>query len=366
MIDQQEWQSKRARIAHLLERTQLNGVLLTRTANFSWLSGGGQAHVGINSESAVASILCSRHGDFLLASAIEMPRMLAEECAGLPLTPHEFPWYTPAQRDAFIDAHCGVGRWGSDMAGATPALAADLTDLRIQLTASEQERLRRHAQATGQALEAAARMIRPGMTEIEVAGVMAAHAYAAGTTPVVTLVAADDRIDRFRHPIPTNQRIQQRAMVVICTRQHGLIVSATRLVAFGGLSDDLIRRAEACAVVDATAWHGSRPGRRLGEVFADIQAAYAAQGYPDEWHKHHQGGITGYENREVQARPDSQQLLAVGQAFAWNPSIAGTKSEDTMLLGTDGPESLTNTGNWPMITVTVAGQQYQRPGILVR
>lgn len=366
MMDHQEWQIKRERIAQLLDRTHLDGVLLTRTANFSWMSGGGQAHVGLNSESAVASILCSRHGDFLLASAIEMPRMLAEECAGLPVTPHEFPWYTPAQRDAFVDSICGAGRWGSDMAGTTPTVAAALTVQRIQLTAHEQARLRSHATATGHAIEAAARMIRPGMTEMEIAGVMAAHAYAAGTTPVVTLVAADDRIDRFRHPAPTQQRVQQRAMVVICTRQHGLIVSATRLVAFGGMSDDLIRRAEACATVDATAWHGSRPGRHLGAVFADIQAAYAALGYADEWQKHHQGGITGYENREIQARPDSTQMLAVGQAFAWNPSIAGTKSEDTMLLTEHGAQSLTNTGNWPLIEVVIDGQTYQRPGILVR
>jgi hypothetical protein len=50
----------------------------------------------------------------------------------------------------------------------------------------------------------------------------------------------------------------------------------------------------------------------------------------------HQGGVTAYENREVQARLDSTHQIAVGQAFAWNPSITGTKSEDTMLLTEHG------------------------------
>ncbi len=363
MSNHSEWAAKRAQIAHLMQTQGIDGLLLTRTANFSWMSCGGQAHVGLNSESAVASILCTTNGDYLLASGIEMPRMQAEVCGDLPLTPHTFAWYTPSQRDAFIDQMCDAGRWSSD---ANATIASALTTLRVQLSPAECERLRQHAQATGHVIEAAARMIRPGMSEMEIAGVLAAHAYAAGTTPVVTLVAADDRIDRFRHPAPTAQRVAQRAMVVICTRQHGLIVSATRLVAFGALSDDLIRRAEACATVDATAWHATRAGRSLGEVFGDIQSAYAQLGYADEWHKHHQGGVTGYENREVQARPDSQHLIAVGQAFAWNPSITGTKSEDTMLLTEHGAQSLTTTGQWPMIDVTISGHTYQRTGILVR
>jgi hypothetical protein len=58
--------------------------------------------------------------------------------------------------------------------------------------------------------------------------------------------------------------------------------------------------------------------------------------------------------------------MAVGQAFAWNPSITGTKSEDTMLLTAHGPLALSSTGQWPMIATSVAGVVIERPGILVR
>jgi antitoxin VapB len=204
------------------------------------------------------------------------------------------------------------------------------------------------------------------MSELEIAGVLSAHIYATGAPPVVALIAADDRIQRYRHPAPTNQRVERSAMLVVCARKYGLIVSATRLVAFGGISDDLIRRTEACAAVDAHAWHASQPGRTLGATFGDICAAYARYGYADEWHLHHQGGVTAYENREVQARLESTHLINTGQAFAWNPSITGTKSEDTMILTANGADSITSTGNWPMIDVTIDGTHYQRPGILVR
>ena len=76
--------------------------------------------------------------------------------------------------------------------------------------------------------------------------------------------------------------------------------------------------------------------------------------------------MTAYENREIQARPDSSHIIEVGQAFAWNPSITGTKSEDTMLLTATGAQALSHTGDWPMIDVSIAGNVYRRPAIWVR
>ena len=366
MMHAAEWQTKRDRIAALMEQRGLQGVLLTRCANFSWITCGGQAHVGLNSESAVASVLCTPHGDYLLASHIEMPRMRAEEVHDLPLTPQVFDWFTPAARDAFVDQVCGTGRWASDVAGAALSVANELTALRVALTPAEQARFATHARATGEALEATALQVQPGMSELEIAGMLSARIYAAGATPVVALIAADERIALYRHPAPTAKCVTKMVMLVACARRHGLIVSTTRLVAFGALDATIARRAEACAAVDAAAWHASQPGRRLGDAFGDIVAAYAAHGFVDEWHKHHQGGVTAYENREIQARPDSTHVIAVGQAFAWNPSITGTKSEDTMLLTADGAHALSQTGNWPMIDVQMDGVVYRRPAILVR
>ncbi|MDT8304742.1 MAG: hypothetical protein RRC07_02300 [Anaerolineae bacterium] len=48
----------------------------------------------------------------------------------------------------------------------------------------------------------------------------------------------------------------------------------------------------------------------------------------------------------------------MGQVFAWNPSIAGTKSEDTILAGESGNEILTAMDGWLTVTAyegTVAG-----------
>jgi len=56
-----------------------------------------------------------------------------------------------------------------------------------------------------------------------------------------------------------------------------------------------------------------------------------------------------------------------GQAFAWNPTIAGTKVEETCITavdGADGIEIITPSPDFPQITSMVNGREYFSPGIL--
>jgi hypothetical protein len=129
--------------------------------------------------------------------------------------------------------------------------------------------------------------------------------------------------------------------------------------------DDVRRKAEACAHVDATFIAATRPGATLGAIFERATKAYADAGFPDEWQLHHQGGPAGYEPREYLATPGSNDIVALGQAYAWNPSITGTKSEDTILVGASDNEVITVTPGLPTWSVTLAdGKTIARPAIL--
>jgi Xaa-Pro dipeptidase len=86
---------------------------------------------------------------------------------------------------------------------------------------------------------------------------------------------------------------------------------------------------------------GARPGRTLGDVFSKTQSVYAETGYPDEWQLHHQGDPVGYAPREVTAIPASPEPILVGQTCAWNPSITGAKSEDTISVSGGSNEIIT-------------------------
>lgn len=55
-------------------------------------------------------------------------------------------------------------------------------------------------------------------------------------------------------------------------------------------------------------------------------------------------------------------------AYAWNPTVQGTKSEGTVLVTQEGYEPFTLTGNWPTQTVQSYkhNEEVTRPDILYR
>ena len=153
-------------------------------------------------------------------------------------------------------------------------------------------------------------------------------------------------------------------MLVLCGRRLGLVCSITRLVHFGRLPAEIRRKAQAVAQIDATMIQSTRPGRSLREVFSKAQKAYAQAGFDGEWQLHHQGGPAGYEPREFLATPTATEIVKTGQAYAWNPSITGVKSEDTVLVGAESNEILSAVPGWPVIPVEVENQTVLRPDIL--
>jgi antitoxin VapB len=213
-------------------------------------------------------------------------------------------------------------------------------------------------------MEASAREVQPGQSEYEIAARLAGETQRRGVHPIVNLIATDERIFNFRHPLPTSKRMERYTMLVLCGRQRGLVCSITRLVHFGRLPDELRQKAQAVAQVDAAFIAGSRVGRTLGDVLQDAIRTYAQIGYAEEWNLHHQGGLAGYEPREAIATPGSTLTLTAGNALAWNPSITGTKSEDTILVGEQENEILTAITGWPEVPVVVNGREIFRPAIL--
>jgi len=243
-------------------------------------------------------------------------------------------------------------------------LSHEIASIRSHLTPEEGERYRTLGRFCAQGMRQAIDVVKPGMSEYEIAAALAQSVESKGVQVVVNLIATDERIFSYRHPLPTAKKLRNYAMLVLCGRKWGLICSVTRLVHFDPLPDEVRRKAEAVARIDAEMIAATRPDRTLGDVFSRAQSAYAAAGFPDEWKLHHQGGSAGYAPREVTATPGSTEPILVGQAFAWNPSITGAKSEDTILVGEGSNEIITEMTDWPSIDVKVGDQIVKRPAIL--
>ena len=358
-----EFSQKQDHIRALLAERELDALLLRRVSSFAWATCGAASYVNTATTNGEAALLITPSGRYLITSNIEATRLEQEE--KLAAQGWEFrvaPWHQAQDTVAELTAGLRLGADGP-YPGATD-LSGDLARLRANLTPEEGERFRVLGRLCAEAMDSAVRAVRPGQTEYQIAALLAQQAESRGVQAIVNLIATDGRIFAFRHPLPTGKKLERYAMLVLCGRRWGLVCSITRFVHFGRLPDDLRRKAEAVARVDATFIAATRPGRTLGEIFRQATEVYAETGFPEEWNLHHQGGPAGYEPREYVATPGSTDVVSVGQAYAWNPSIAGTKSEDTILVGETGNEVLTAIENWPTLSVAVNGETFARPAIL--
>lgn len=367
MTRTEERREKLKRLRATMRDEGLEVVFLTTRANFAWLTAGGSNHVNTATAEGVTTLAVTARRAFVLANAIEAPRMLAEELDAGEFSLVTFPWHSDvARKQAVMDLAAGrKAAADSDLYGL-PRLPGAFAELRYSLMPSEIVRYKALGREVSLVLETVGTEMSVGETEQDVEGLMAELALAQGIRPFVRLVAVDKRIERFRHPIPTEARIRRRAMIVICGERQGLIIAATRLVNFEKPSAGLRRKHEAVCRVDAALIGATRPGAAVGEVLAAGIAAYAREGFADQWQLHHQGGPTGYLGREYLATPGEKRCVRVNQAFAWNPSITGTKSEDTILVTAEGPVVLSAPLDWPTVEVEVGGVRLERPGLLVR
>ena len=153
-------------------------------------------------------------------------------------------------------------------------------------------------------------------------------------------------------------------MVVVCAQRQGLVACLSRIVVAGCVPEALAARTAATASVFARLVAATVPGATGAELFRAAAQAYADAGFPSEEMRHHQGGATGYRSREWIAHPQSRDTVHAPQAFAWNPSVTGTKVEETVLVHEQGFEVLTTSPGWPVIPLTVRGQSLAAPAIL--
>ncbi|MET0650616.1 MAG: aminopeptidase P family protein [Pyrinomonadaceae bacterium] len=363
---------KTGRLTRMLAAEGLGGVVLVAQPNFAWLTAGGTNGVDASREQGVGALFVRADGKrFVLASRIEMARLLEEELAGADFEPVEFGWEEEKASPTFLadlaaKLNEGGAPLGSDLSISPNVKAIDgaVSRCRFQLTPPESERFRQLGRDAGEVMGAVARSCMPGESENEVARRVSDALAERGMRSVVTLVAADERIAKFRHPVPTERTWERVILLVTCARRQGLVASLSRIVCAGEAPEELRRRTDGSAHVNAKLWAATRPGAVGSDLYRVAADAYAEEGFPGEESLHHQGGAAGYRTRDWVAHPASAETVQAQQAFAWNPSITGSKVEETCIASAEGVEVITTTPNWPQIPVRVGGREYLLPDVL--
>jgi Xaa-Pro dipeptidase len=369
LVPEAEWnaelESKHQKLVEWMRAQGLEGVLIRRNENIAWVTGGAvEVRVVTPAETGVASLLITAAGKrYYFTSENEGPRLHDEEFGALDFEPVLFPWYADdtlpaAQRLAGVNL-------GSDTPG--PGLIpVNLYPLREALSETEMARYRWLGEETAAATVESLHQVEPGLSEYDLEAITAANLLRRGILPSVYLYAVDDRIYKYKHAPARGKRLKQYGMLNLCSRKWGLVISITRFIHFGELPAELGARFKSAAQVNAALLDATRVGATSAELFRVAQSAYAAEGFPGEEQLHHQGGPTGYGEREWVATPDGTQTVVNHQAFAWNPSIRGGKAEDTVLLRDGKVEWLTATPELPVIEAGVNGTVYPAAGLLIK
>lgn len=370
MNQAEDVQNRIEKVRNLLYEKGLDGVLLRKRRSFSWVTSGQVNHIVNTTEFGVADLLIFQDEAYCVTSKMESARIGEEELDGLGFTLVTPEWYEG--HGAAIESLCkgkkiGVDA-GADIAGLPNAIdiSNELFELSYTLTPLEIERYRWLSQKAAKSLEDTCKEIKPGMSEYEIQTVLASKVLPEGINPQVILVATDERIFRYRHPIATDKKLETYAMIVICAEKWGLVTNLTRFVHFGPLPKQIAENRDKLVEIDLAMNLKTRPGVPIRDVFNEGIQTYAKVGYGEDWRYLHQGGPTGYASREFLANTESPGCVQLHQAFAWNPAIRGIKSEDTILVGESQNEFLTHTGEWVYLQIEVDGKSYLRPDILVR
>jgi len=365
-----ELETKTERIVKMLHEEDLDAVLLNTQHNFAWLTCGGSNGIDLSRENGAGFLLVTKDGGrFVLANNIEIERLISEE---LPehaqFEPLEITWQAEKDPRTILNAAKSVA--GGDKLGCdigfpeTRWIEPLIASCRFELTPEEIDRFRALGRDAGEALGRMIPTLSPGMKENAVAQIVRDALQAFDIFSVVTLIGSDERILKYRHPVPTSKVWKNTLLIVVCARRNGLIASLSRLICSGDIPSDLHRRTVACAAVNAALYDSTKIGVTGSELYGVAATAYADQGFADEIEKHHQGGAAGYRTRDWVAHPNSGDIVRPNQAFAWNPSITGTKTEETAILTEAGLEVITSSRGFPTISTIINGREYFSPGIL--
>lgn len=335
--------TKQERLDAYLDEHDLEAVWFARPNSFTWLTGGNNV-VDREGDIGVAAVGYDGNGLEVVTNNIEGDRLREEELDD-DVVVTEFQWYESSLAEAVADHSAEPAAADFDVEGFE---TVDASPLRQPLTEEDIENYRDLGYDTAEAVEAVCRELQPGDVESEVASALRVALSARGIE------------------VP----------VALCS--HGHHASMTRTVAFGeeGTPSEEVRELgnthQGARIVEMTALGATQAVAKFdgdaGDVFDAVQAAYEHVGHPDEWELHHQGGAAGFAGREWVGTPDSDAEVTTPMAYAWNPTIQGTKSEDTVLVTEDGLEVLTTTGQWP--TTAVDGWDYdvilERADVLVK
>lgn len=345
----------------------LDAVIINKSNNFSWITAGASNIITRYCEEGVTSIVITKEGgQYILANNIEYPRIVMEEnIEELGFEIKSQYWYEDLHLD-YVKQIVGSGKYGADVKfpGAVDANAL-INRCQYSLTDNDIARYLYLGETFSKALEECISKVRPGDVELDIVGRINEALWKHDIDTVLYLVAGDERIQNFRHCIPTHNKIGKKMMVSCNGRYKGLVTKTTRFVCFGDPGEAFLKQYDDTLDIENQMMAATTIGTDDIVPHRLAKELYAKKGYPEMWKVHHQGGPQGYTNGYYLVTEENHGVIQENQCYCYNPSITGTKTEDGFIVTKEGPLMVTRPVLFPCKEAVVNGVTVKRPGVLV-
>ena len=357
---------KESRLREFMQQQDLDCIILNRQDNFAWFTCGGDNRVIITSESGFAYLVITLTKKWIVAHSIDMQRFLEEQVAGQGFEAASLFWYEGTPLEKALELASGK-KVGADVpVPGTRFLGPEITALHTPFTDLELQRLRWVGSTSHRLLAQVANEISPGMSELEIAARLQEAYTCYDMTLDVLIVGVDERISRYRHPLPTGRKLERYALLHPAARRWGLHANITRLVHFGQPPVEIQRAVDGVQTIEGRIMGMLSAGVRFADILVRQKQWYAQVGFPDDWKYHFQGGTTGYGLADPTLSLNPGATVKNRMAFDYFVTITGAKAENLSLLTEDGIEIASKGEGWPMKLVRTPSGEIEVPGMLIR
>jgi antitoxin VapB len=360
-----EIQIKEDRLKKALTLSGHDSLIITRRANIAWLSGGGLAVSDRMSPYSPVYLVFTPHRKYAVGYTMDLPRTMDEELAGLAYEGVSLPTFGKTPGEAALDLSQGRTAADADFLGVDDIDDA-IIDLYLPYTTEEVARYRAIAEESARILTELASWAQPGMTERQVFARMWERYLENNFEGMFMFVGADERIEKYRHPVPSDKKIQDAVLLAPTGVKHGLATLSTRMVYFKQPPPEIRERFESVAAMQATMIRETRPGVRHNDLLQTIFRMYREFGHEGEMYNHFHGGPTNYRGSFPAPMQDPAATVQVNSSFAYYLTLTGVKSEDLLLVKDHGTSIASLDPDWPTLSIRSGEETISIPDILVR
>ena len=355
---------RRNQILQFLKDRNFDALLLTQPSNIAWYTGGTNAPRGLFGQ-ITAALLLTPDSATLLARRSDVDVMLGSESSLAGLQHRVCEW--PEDSQNFLKDWSQPKRLACDRPlDFCDDVSSEIAAMRLPLSSLEIETLRKLGIRVTRAIEKAARELRRGDTEAQIAGDVASRLVRHEVVPERIQVWGDGRGQTCPNWTFRRDAVEHFCTISVVARRQGLHIAVSRTVSFGTPPKDLRWTHSDMLWTHAAAMQATRDQTDVSTVLTRVKNACEKLGFAPDWQTTLPGCVTGYELCEAPISSQSSLRLRSGMPLIWQSSIGPARAVDTLLVRKADCKVITQTGEWPQSSMTINGERFHGQAVLQR